>query len=145
MKLQLQSVIWDFPKGFEALREEARAEEYKHIERLFSEWQSGETKFDKDDELLLAAFVEGELAAVGGITQDTALKRTLRMRRFYVRPKFRRSGVGRKLAEALLADPRERGLAVVVNVGPKDAAAFWESLDFAPDGRDGHSHKLRGQ
>ena len=66
------------------------------------------------------------------------------MRRFYVRPKFRRAGIGRKLAEALLKDPRERGLAVVVNAGPKDAAVFWESLGFAPDACDGHSHALRG-
>src|SRR5215472_10309134 len=79
MKLQLQSVIWDFPEGFDVLREEARAEDYKHIERLFSEWQSGETKFDKDDEGLLVVLADGELAAVGGITQDPSLKRTLRM------------------------------------------------------------------
>jgi GNAT superfamily N-acetyltransferase len=110
---------------------------------LFDDWQSGETKFDKDDELLLAAFADGELAAIGGITQDPSLKRTLRMRRFYVRPKFRRNGIGRKLAEALLSDPRERGLAVVVNAGPKDAAVFWESLGFKADARDGHSHALR--
>ena len=143
MQLQLQTVIWDFPKGFDALRAEARTEDYKHIERLFDDWQSGETKFDKDDELLLAAFADGELAAIGGITQDPSLKRTLRMRRFYVRPKFRRNGIGRKLAEALLSDPRERGLAVVVNAGPKDAAVFWESLGFKADARDGHSHALR--
>jgi GNAT superfamily N-acetyltransferase len=143
MKLQLQSVIWDFPEGFDALREEARSEDYKHIERLFNEWQSGETKFDKDDEGLLVVLADGELAAVGGITQDPSLKRTLRMRRFYVRPKFRRNGIGRRLAEALLTDPKERGLAVVVNVGPKDAAVFWESLGFKPDARDGHSHVLR--
>ena len=143
MKLQLQSVIWDFPKDFDVLRGEARAEGYKHIERLFDDWQSGATKFDKDDEGLLAIFADGELAAVGGVTQDPTLKRTLRMRRFYVRPKFRRSGIGRKLADALLADPRERGMAVVVNALPKDAAVFWEALGFKPDARDGHSHALR--
>lgn len=143
MQLQLQSVIWDFPQGFAALREEARDEGYGHIERLFNEWQSGETKFDKDDELLLAAFASGELAAIGGLTHDPTLKRTLRMRRFYVRQKFRRNGIGRKLVEALLVDPRERGLPIVVNAGPKDAPAFWESLGFVPDARDGHSHVLR--
>ncbi len=143
MQLQLQSVIWDFPRGFDALREDARSEGYKHIERLFAEWQSGENKFEKDDELLLAAFADGELAAIGGITQDPTLKRTLRMRRFYVRPKFRRQGVGRKLAEALLVDPRERGRPVVVNAGPAEAPAFWEALGFVPEPRDGHSHALR--
>ena len=143
MQLQLQSVIWDFPKGFDALRAEARDEGYRHIERLFNEWQSSETKFDKDDELLLAAFADGELAAIGGLTQDSTLKRTLRMRRFYVRQKFRRNGIGRKLVEALLVDPRERGLPIVVNAGPKDAPVFWEALGFVPDARDGHSHVLR--
>jgi GNAT superfamily N-acetyltransferase len=143
MQIRLQSIIWEFSPGFDALRADARDEGYKHIERLFDEWQSGGTKFDKDDELLLVAFADSELAAVGGITQDPVLKRTLRMRRFYVRPEFRRNGIGRKLVEALLVDPRERGVAVVVNAGPKDAGVFWESLGFKPDARDGHSHVLR--
>jgi len=145
MQIRLQSVIWDLPQGLDALRADARAESFKHIDRLFEEWASGENRFEKDDELLLVAFADTELAAIGGITQDPTLKRTLRMRRFYVRPQFRRKGIGRKLADALLSDPRERGLKVVVNSGPaKEAPAFWESVGFVPDARDGHSHVLRG-
>lgn len=143
MQIQLQSVIWDFPLGFDVLREEARAEGYKHIERLFDEWQSGANRFGKNDELLLVVYADAELAAIGGITQDPTLKRTLRMRRFYTRPKFRRQGIGRKLAEALLVDPRDREMPVVVNAGPGDAPAFWESVGFVADARDGHSHALR--
>lgn len=143
MQLRLQSVIWELPQGFAVLREDARAEGYGHIERLFDDWRAGTIRFDKDDELLLVAYADGELAAVGGITQDTTLKRTLRMRRFYVRPKFRRNGVGRKLVEALLVDARDRELPVVVNAGPKEAPVFWESMGFVPDARDGHSHVLR--
>jgi [ribosomal protein S5]-alanine N-acetyltransferase len=60
------------------------------------------------------------------------------MRRFYVRPAFRRSGVGRELVTALLARV-PAGRLITVNAGPA-SIPFWESLGFTPDLRDGHTH-----
>ena len=62
------------------------------------------------------------------------------MRRFYVRPSFRKHGIGRKLVGILLEYPR-RGQVVVVNAS-RGSQAFWEKLGFAPDVRDGHTHIL---
>jgi GNAT superfamily N-acetyltransferase len=59
---------------------------------------------------------------------------------FYVRPAFRRIGVGRQLVTALLAGvDGERS--ITVNAAPP-SIAFWESLGFNPDLRDGHTHIL---
>jgi GNAT superfamily N-acetyltransferase len=63
------------------------------------------------------------------------------MRRFYVRLEFRRGGVGRRLAAALLDPALRSGRPVMVNAA-SGSGPFWESLGFAPDPRDGHTHVL---
>jgi GNAT superfamily N-acetyltransferase len=100
-------------------------------------------RFDRDGEALLAAYATGVLAGIGGLTIEPVLPRALRMRRFYVRPLFRRAGIGRKLATALLERARIIGVLVTVNAAP-ESVSFWESLGFAPDMRDGHTHLYRG-
>jgi GNAT superfamily N-acetyltransferase len=125
------------------LREEARGEGYLFVERLAADWAARRMRFDRDGETLLAAHVTGVLAGIGGLTIEPVLPGALRMRRFYVRPLFRRAGIGRKLATALLERARTTGLLVTVNAAPA-SASFWESLGFVADMRDGHTHLYRG-
>jgi GNAT superfamily N-acetyltransferase len=84
--------------------------------------------------------VSGVLAGIGGITIEPVLPGAVRMRRFYVRPAFRRSGVGFQLATALLARMIP-GRLITVNAVPA-SFPFWESIGFTPDARDGHTHIL---
>jgi GNAT superfamily N-acetyltransferase len=140
--LQLQLVIENLPAGFGALREEARGEGYKFVERLIADWEAHRMRFDREGEALLAAHVTGLLAGIGGLTIEPVLPGVLRMRRFYVRPLFRRAGIGRKMVTALLERARTAGLLVTVNAAPA-SVSFWESVGFAPDMRDGHSHLYR--
>lgn len=65
------------------------------------------------------------------------------MRRFHVRPTFRRAGIGRALVSALLGHVRQFGKPVLVNAGTKVAPVFWEALGFLadPDGT-GHTHRF---
>ena len=113
------------------------------IGRLIAEWASGATRFDRDGERLLAAYLQGVLAGIGGLTMEPAITGALRMRRFYVRPRFRRQGVGRELAATLLGQAMPQVRLVTVNAATPDAPAFWEALGFVPDRRDGFSHILR--
>jgi GNAT superfamily N-acetyltransferase len=140
---ELQLVIENLPAGFDALREEARAEGQLFVERLAADWAARRMRFDREGEALLAAHVAGVLAGIGGLTIEPVMPGALRMRRFYVRPLFRRAGIGRKLATALLERARTTGLLVTVNAAPA-SASFWESLGFAADTRDGHTHLYRG-
>lgn len=128
------------PMGFDQMRAEAHAEGHRFLERLALEWRSGEGRFDRESEALLAAHVDGLLAGMGGVTRDPVVAGHSRMRRFYVRAPFRRCGIGRELASALLAMTARGGLPVLVNAGTADAPAFWEGLGFTPDPRDGHTH-----
>lgn len=83
------------------------------------------------------------LAGVGGLTLDPVVPGALRMRRFYVHPAFRRYGVGRKLAMALLERPGTASRRVAVNAGIAGAPAFWEALGFAAEPCCGHTHVRR--
>jgi hypothetical protein len=136
--LELEPVTGDLPAGFETLRAEALAEGFRQIERLAAEWASRTTRFDREGEALLAARLNGVLAGIGGLTIEPVVPGALRMRRFYVRPRF---GVGRKLAMALLKLTQQTGRLITVNAAT-GSVLFWEALGFKPDMREGHTHVL---
>ena len=139
--LELEPVTGDLPAGFEALRAEALAEGFRQVERLAAEWASRATRFDREGEALLAARLNGVLAGIGGLTIEPVVPGALRMRRFYVRPRFRRCGVGRKLATALLEQRGQTRRLITVNAAAV-SILFWEALGFKPDVREGHTHVL---
>jgi GNAT superfamily N-acetyltransferase len=98
-------------------------------------------RFDRPGEGLLTAYSAGVRAAIGGITIDPIVPDALRMRRFYVRPAFRRTGIEGQIAQALL---KRAGNAPVVTVNAAvKSVPFWETLGFVPQARDGHTHVWR--
>jgi GNAT superfamily N-acetyltransferase len=127
------------PIGFDALRAEACAEGYRHLERLAQEWSTHRLRFDREGELLLAAWSGADLAGIGGLTIDPVEPGTLRMRRFYVSGSFRRSGIGKAIAEALLGHASGLSRRVTVNAAA-GSEPFWEALGFVSDPRNGHTH-----
>ena len=140
--IRLDQVAEALPAGFETLRSEAQADGYAFVDRLARDWASGATRFDRAGEALLVVHVDNKFAAVGGLTVDPAIPEALRMRRFYVRKRFRRCGIGRRLAAALLERAAAAGRAVTVNAAV-GSAPFWAALGFIPDARDGHTHMLK--
>ena len=65
---------------------------------------------------LLLAFVDGELAGCGGLRAqpETDYANACEMKRLYVRPAFRRFGLGRVLAQTLLDEARRAGYSVML-------------------------------
>jgi ribosomal protein S18 acetylase RimI-like enzyme len=65
---------------------------------------------------LLLAFVDGALAGCGGLRAltDVDYANACEMKRLYVRPAFRRFGLGRMLAQALLDEARRAGYSVML-------------------------------
>jgi GNAT superfamily N-acetyltransferase len=130
------------PSGFRAMQAEAHAEGHGMLDKLADEWEARDTRFDREGEALLAAYLDDSLAGVGGLTLEPAIPGVFRMRRFYVSTSYRRSGIGRKLAMELLAPAIRAGRTVTANAAA-GSDPFWEALGFVPDRRDGHTHILR--
>jgi putative acetyltransferase len=65
---------------------------------------------------LLLAFVDGALAGCGGFRalQDVDYANACEMKRLYVRPAFRRFGLGRLLAQALMDRATEAGFSAML-------------------------------
>jgi len=137
--MRLEQIVTALPAGFNVLRAEARAQGYRHIERLADEWIAGVMRFDREGEALIAATVAWQLAGIGGLTIDPSEAGALRMRRFYVRAAFRRNGIGRAIADHLLARAYALGRRVTVNAGG-GSEPFWRSLVFVAEARNGHTH-----
>ena len=141
-EILIRPIAGQLPVDFAGLRAEALAEGYEHIERLAGQWEAGGGSFEGREEALVAAFVGGELAGVGGITVDPYVPAALRMRRFYVRPEFRRHGIGRQLAMVLIEGAMAVTPFITLNAGSDGAAAFWERLGFMREASEGHTHRL---
>jgi len=141
MTVSIDVVTGALPGGFDLLRNAARREGYRFLDRLAADWAAGTTRFNHPGEALLAAYEGDVLTGIGGLTLDPFVPDALRMRRFYVHPAFRRRGIGRMLATALFAWPSTTGRTITVNAGTAQAPAFWATFGFAPDRRDGHTHR----
>lgn len=144
MAVQVVRIEEDLPEDFPLLRAEAAAEGFDHIERLAEDWSSGEV-FRLEGEALFAVFLDGALAGVGGVSREHLEPGldAMRMRRCYVRAPFRRLGVGRTLASAMIQQGLAGAPMLTVNAGTPDAPAFWSAMGFSPDPRNGRTHVLR--
>ena len=104
--IRIEFVKDALPPGFELLRHAADDEAFNMLATLAREWASGANRFDRPGEALLAAYDGDMLVGMGAMSLDPVLEDALRMRRFYVARPYRRRGVGRLLAKALLDRPR---------------------------------------
>jgi GNAT superfamily N-acetyltransferase len=134
MALQLVRATDGLPEDFPVLRAAADAEGHRHMARLEADFASGAQRFDGEGEALLAAYLEGALVAIGGVTQEPANPSgsAMRMRRLYVLPPARRRGVATSIANALLSEALNHTRLVTVHAGDPGAARFWEALGYAP-------------
>ncbi len=133
--IQIVRLSEALPDALDELQDEAAAEGYRFVAALRDDWKAG--RYDDDERYtLLAAYRDGELAAIGAVTPDPydPACDLLRIRYLYVRPLRRRDGIGRQLGTALV----QQGLAIAprlsLNAAESGAAAFWESLGFRADG-----------
>jgi GNAT superfamily N-acetyltransferase len=141
--VQIVRIVDDLPERFEALRLSAEAEQMVHLTRLADDWAVGSGRFTSPGACLFAAFVEGALAGVGGVTREpsSVLAHARRMRRFYVAPQMRGRGVGRALASAAMQEALAVTPTLTVHTARSDGEAFWLAMGFRPDLQNGWTHR----
>ncbi len=134
MKLRIDRIGTALPAGFEQLALAARAEDVHNMPMLLADWQTGTERFDGVTSALYGAWAGDMLVGVGGMTPETLLDMpAMRMRRFYVHPEQRRSGVASMLAETVMAAGLAHTARLTVNAAASPMAApFWLAMDFIP-------------
>ncbi|MER0238873.1 GNAT family N-acetyltransferase [Fulvimarina sp. MAC8] len=135
--------IKGLPEAVDVLLKDADAEGFDTMSVLRDEWSAGSNRFERPGEVLMLAKVDGTVAGIGGITQDFVEADHLRMRRFYVRPAFRRLGVGSQIALHVLEHARPFNRPIVLHADGPDAEVFWPTLGFVSIDRIHTTHVFR--
>ncbi|GLH82312.1 hypothetical protein SSBR45G_72210 [Bradyrhizobium sp. SSBR45G] len=141
MAIVLETVHDRLPADFEKLEVDARAGGHTNMTRLAAELTESPAMFHR----VIAARVNGALAAIGGITDEpaSAQQPIWRMRRLYVHRDFRRRRVAQAIAEGLLHVAAGKVELVTVHAGSDDAARFWEAMGFGRVAGRAWSHQRR--
>ena len=133
--------IVQLPPGIQTLRDEADRDGIRNMGLLVDEWASGTERFAEPGEALFAAFDGDVLVGIGGVTTENAAP-AMRMRRLYVLRGWRKRGVGRMLAEAMMARGFESADMLTCNARPPGAAEFWDAMGFRRVTAAGWTHEL---
>ena len=134
--------LFDLPSSIEKLRAEAAGEGFRFVDKLVTEWRSGENRFARPGEAFLGACQGNELAAVGGLNRDPYADEDGigRLRHLYVTKSARRSGVASALVRHLV-DPAVGHFHVVrLRTASREAANLYISLGFHPVGEEAATH-----
>ncbi len=121
----------------------ARAEGFAFLDRLVAEWTDGTNRFDRSDEVLFGAFIDGELVGTAGLTHQR--EELGRVRRVYVHPVHRSKGIATALMTEVLAFAQTHYSTLVLFSETPEAFRLYERLGFAPEnptGRDRATHRL---
>lgn len=118
--------------GFEMLRLESQKEGYRFLLRLEEEWANGKNRFSKKGEGLFKITFKEELIGIGGITQDPYVldDNFGRIRRFYIKPNWRRKGIGQLLLEYILKDKSLQFKEISLRTDTDVASRFYEKNGF---------------
>ncbi len=124
--------VEDLPGDLERLVDAGLDEGFGFVARLRDDWRAGGNRFDGPGEALFEARIEDELVGVCGLNRDPFATETGvgRVRRLYVRPQFRRLGVGRRLVESVLTIATGEFEKVRLRTDSESASRFYGSLGF---------------
>ncbi len=136
--------ITDLPIHFDRLLRDAEDEGNDIMSVLRHQWLDGSNRFKRPGEMLALATFSGDVAGIGGVTQDFVDADWLRLRRVHVSPTLRRLGIGRKIARYVLERTLPFSRQIVLHADGPEAVAFCEALGFGPIDRENTTHIFLG-
>jgi len=118
--------------GVQSLSEAARAEGFTMLERLISNFRSGNNTFSRPGEILFGVEQLGVLIGIGGLNIDPYFKesRVGRIRHLYVHPSTRKIGVGRMITKAIEVHAVGRFDKLQLFTPTRAASEFYEALGY---------------
>lgn len=133
------------PEGlFGALREAASAEGYRFLNQLDVECAVETGIFRQLGSALFFLLSGDKPVGIGGLSVDPyeTDPSIFRVRHVYIHPDFRRHGVGKMLAQAILAEARLRARLLTLRAPSPDAARFWEAVGFTAIAQFHRTHEM---
>lgn len=110
---------------------ESSSENFRHMQRLYDDFQSGKNRFDKPGEMLFLAKIGERVIGVCGLNRyDYWGENVARLRRMYVVKEYRRMGIARELTEEIIKNAREKFDTIVLKTDNPGAFAFYKNLGF---------------
>lgn len=129
--------IEKLPDEIEKLLEQSVVEGFNFVRRLVTDFDSGKNRFDQTGEALFGVFQGERLVAIGGVSIDpfesanpSSSDSIGRIRRAYVLPECRGTGVGRLLMEAIEAHANQYFEWLTLFTDTESAGLFYQSLGF---------------
>jgi len=119
-------------------------EGHEFVVRLLREWESGDNRFDQPGEAVYLAHQGDDVVGVCGLNCDPfAGSPTIgRLRRLYVTPAFRGSGIARRLVDVAVEHGRDYFHLIRVRAGTQDAVGFYDRIGFERRGEAHVTHAL---
>ena len=133
------------PAGIDELVQTSLGEGFTFLKRLRDDWASGWNRFDQPGEVFLVARRVTILAGVCGLNRDPYSPDSSigRIRRLYVTPSLRRTGVATALVQAALSAATATFSTVRLRTFDRAARSFYADLGFLPVESDPHAtHEL---
>lgn len=129
------------PPEILVLEAEAVTEGFRFLTRLVADWKNGSNRFDQPGECLFGAFRNGQLIAIGGISNDPYVGPDIgRLRRVYVARASRGQNVGQALVQQLLEYAARRFQVVRLSTDTPEGAAFYLRCGFQQIQEDFATH-----
>jgi GNAT superfamily N-acetyltransferase len=124
----------------ENIRNESLEEGHNMINRLVTEYRSGENRFDKPGEKLVGYIMDNETVALCGLNIEPMNNRFGRIGRLYVSKDYRHRKIGTALVSYLIEHAKKYFESVVVNIGDLPVDDFYKSAGFSPVDNESYTH-----
>ena len=125
--------VIDLSDEIRELAKIASADGHQNIETLINEFDSGVNRFNKPGEALFGAYDAASIIGIGGINIDPycALPTVGRVRRLFIKPDARRSGVATALMRQIEETGRRYFSKLNLRTNSQTASRFYISLGYS--------------
>ena len=115
-----------------SLLQASEREGFTFIRRFVDEWTAGINRFDRKGERLFIASSAERIAGICGLNIDPYIDDMSvgRVRRLYVIPEFRQSGIGRRLVQSVIEAARDVFQELRLRTTDLSASRLYERLGF---------------